>query len=89
MGVPQAALSRFSRSTLPSWRQLVELTLAPHRELTARVVDKLPPRDRHPDRHADRELGALGLYSDARQALVGHAAIEQRVLPRLRELELV
>ena len=82
------ALARFSRSTLPSWRHLVELTLKPHRESIGRVLDKLPPRDRHPDRHADRELVALGLYSDARQALVGHAAIERRVLPRLRELEL-
>ena len=82
------ALARFSRSTLPSWRHLVELTLKPHRDSLGRVLDKLPPRDRHPDRHADRELGALGLYSDARQALVGHAAIELRVLPRLRELDL-
>lgn len=82
------ALARFSRSTLPSWRHLVELTLRPHREQIGRVLDRLPARDRHPDRHADRELVALGLYSDARQALVGHAAIERRVLPRLRELDL-
>lgn len=82
------ALARFSRSTLPSWRHLVDLSLKPHRDSIGRVLEKLPPRDRHPDRHADRELVALGLYSDARQALVGHAAIERRVLPRLRELEL-
>lgn len=87
-GYVKMALARFPRTTLPIWRHLVELTLKPHREMLGRVLDKLPPRDRHPDRHADRELGALGLYSDARQALVGHAAIEQRVLPRLRELEL-
>lgn len=83
------SLERFPESTMPSWRHLVERSLAPHRTTADRIVAEIPESEHRLDAHPEPELAALGLFSPVRQALVYRRCFEERLRPKLTELGLV
>jgi hypothetical protein len=81
----KTSLARFGSATLPSWRHLVAVTLAPHREQSQRILANVSDRSL-PE---EPELAALGLFSPKRQALVFERCFVSELEPKLRGLSLL
>ncbi len=82
----RTSLSRFDQAGVEFARLCAETALEPHLADVARVVGRLAAPERRLEAWPEPELAALGLMSDERQALVLRRAIDDVLLPRLREL---
>jgi hypothetical protein len=83
------ALSRLPDVPLASWRKIAQQALEPQRSAASAALRELAPEQRQLEAFPDEQEAALGLFSRARQALVFERAYEQRLLPCLRELQLI
>lgn len=84
----EASLARFDGSATDFARMVVDVTLAPHLEQTARTLASIPPEHRHLDAWPEPELVELGISSVERQALVFQHVFSHELEPRLRALGL-
>jgi len=88
MAFVKHALLRFHPDTMTSWRTLVARVIEPHRATAQKLALGLPEADRSLDRHEERDAARLGLFSQARQALLFAKVLDETLAPKLRELGL-
>jgi hypothetical protein len=82
----RASLARFDAESRPAWRRLVDATLEPHRAAARRALGETPSHEVAP---LEPALARFGLLSPQRQALVFTRCFDDRLAPRLRELDLL
>jgi hypothetical protein len=83
------ALQQQAPTARAQCRRLAEEALRPQRELAAAVVREMPAECRNLSAWPDEREVALGLFSDARQALVFEQTYRTRLAPCLSELRLL
>jgi hypothetical protein len=83
------SLRRFPPSASPDWHRLVALTLEPHEQFAAHILQSVPADRHHLAAWSEPELADLGLLSHERQALVLHQTWVDLLKPRLAALELL
>ena len=85
----EKSLKRFNAESMPAWRKLVRLTLAPHEQRANDILSKMPLSQRTLSAWPEQELADLGLFSPQRQALVFEQTFSAEIEPRLRRLNLL
>lgn len=80
------ALKRFHPDTLSAWRALVDRLLAPHREMTDKMLADVPAEKRTLENFPDEAEAALGVFSKERQALIFQRTVREQLEPKLRDL---
>lgn len=85
----EKSLKRFPKSTLPSWRHLVGLTLKTHFDVMNPILADMSPEQKSLDAWPDHERIQLGLFSRQRQALVFDKTFREVAEPKLKRLELL